>query len=95
MQTLYVIICVPKDRVYVGKTNKKEPKYRWTQHLYDLKHDRHPNQKLVEDFLELGEGAFEFKVVRKVKNSEVTEKEAELIAELDAYYNIRLVRKEQ
>jgi hypothetical protein len=94
MQTLYKITCTANNRVYVGKTKKKVPKYRWAQHRYELERGIHPNVRMLEDFVQFGIKAFEFQIIRKVRNTEVTYWEQKLIWELNAYYNIRLNRKD-
>ena len=59
---VYVIICIPTQKRYVGSAARSF-KDRWDQHLSDLRAGRHHSNYLQKAWDKYGEDAFEFKIV--------------------------------
>ena len=93
MLTIYKIENKQNGRIYIGST-KKDPKVRWSHHISELNLGEHRNFKLQEDFNLHGLESFIFEVICKCYLRERAFMETKLISELDAYYNIRLNKKE-
>lgn len=81
---IYYIKHVETNKVYVGLTTNYVR--RKSEHLFDLKHNKHCNCHLQHAWNKYGESAFEFGVLEEIDGTVENLKQAEirLIEELDA-----------
>lgn len=76
---------------YIGSsTNIKS---RWTCHLCDLRHEKHKNKKLQEDFNLFGEDKFLWQVLEVVDKDELIIKEIEHTKGYNNIYNMCEIRQ--
>lgn len=63
---VYLIICVPLQKFYVGQTNCTYK--RWGFHKFQLRQGSHDTKALQKDWDEHGESEFKFVLVRKIES---------------------------
>lgn len=68
MRTIYKIICIKNNKVYIGQTKHYDIRKR--EHINDLKASRHSNVYLQEDFNKYGISGFIFEPIEDVDDSE-------------------------
>ncbi len=85
MYIIYSIHRIGTDQHYVGYTNNLS--IRRNGHRYHLNNGRHHNFSLQQDWLDLGEPAFEFIILDEIQGSRLDAKsrEAEWIARVGTY----------
>lgn len=62
---IYAIKCGLNGKVYIGQS--KNIKQRISLHKCDLKHGRHPNKLLQEDYNKYGEDSFSFIILKQLE----------------------------
>ena len=67
MQGIYSIVCIPKNRIYIGQST--HIKKRWYGHMNDLRRGKNHVWNMLTDWLECGEDAFLFSVVKEIQDA--------------------------
>lgn len=70
---IYKITCLINNKIYIGQTINF--KNRKSYHKCSLKHNRHDNKYLQEDYNNYGLSQFKFEIVEKCKVEDLLEKE--------------------
>ena len=78
MGFIYKIECLANNKIYIGQT-KRDFKNRINEHKYDLKHNRHPNKDIQNDFNTFGMNKFRFSVLKECNNNDLIDFETEYI----------------
>ncbi len=80
---LYAIECVPTGKVYIGKTGKPNPCWRWADHFVDLRNGISQSPLLQQAWDEYPEFThWRFSTLDKVEGKrQASEQEAKLILE--------------
>ena len=62
---IYKITNTKNNKVYIGKTEKKDPKRRWRDHVLALKQNKHHNLHLQNAWNKYGEESFIHEIITK------------------------------
>jgi hypothetical protein len=85
---IYQIVHIESGHKYVGQTTRPAIK-RWREHLYSLRHDRHPNRYLQAAWNKYGESSFRFEAIKECESlEELNSSEIELIQKGSDLYNL-------
>ncbi len=85
---IYQIVHLESGNKYIGQTSRPAIK-RWREHLYALRHGRHPNRYLQSAWNRYGESAFKFDIIKEVSTlEELNESEKLLIKNGSDLYNL-------
>lgn len=60
---IYLITCLDNNRFYVGRALSIST--RWNEHRRELRHNKHINKELQEDWNRYGEDSFSFEIVEE------------------------------
>ena len=83
---IYRIVNFQNGKVYVGLTDNY--KRRKTEHLAELRHEKHCNPHLQNAFNKYGEGAFYFEVLEKnIHRNSVLDREKHWVQFFNSYHN--------
>jgi len=86
ISAVYSIYNTENGFEYIGSTSNLYK--RMLKHRALLRHDKHPNWKLQNDWNELGEDKFDFKVIMKCSANKLKEKETFYIQNTRSCYNL-------
>lgn len=75
-------------KVYIGKTERKNPLNRFKKHLDGLKYNYHPNKHLLSAFKKYGENAFIFEIVEETTKKLISEREQHYILKYKSHNNL-------
>ena len=67
---VYAIEHIESGRMYIGST-KRSLSRRWNEHCQELKHKKHHNRHLQEDWNKYGRQAFEFRCIEQCLPNEL------------------------
>lgn len=82
---IYVIKNTSSEKVYVGKSS--DVKTRWSRHKYELSKGIHVNTHLQNAWNKYGKDSFEFNIVEKCDENELSAREIYWIKKLNSYRN--------
>ena len=82
---IYMIKNTINGKIYIGKSF--DIKKRWSNHKYELNKGVHVNNHLQRAWNKYGEDSFEFSIVEKCNEDDLSNKEIYWIKEMDAYHN--------
>ena len=86
MGYIYEITNDVNGKMYVGKTERANPKSRWYEHLRDYKLEKYKHRPLYRAMNKYGREHFHFKIIEKTNNKEETyEREQYWINKLNTY----------
>lgn len=80
---VYKITCISTGKMYIGSSNLC--KRRRTDHLCELRHNRHGSIRLQNAFNKYGEGAFEFEVIEYCPLNEIRDTEQKYLDAARSY----------
>ena len=80
---IYKITNLDNGKMYIGQTT--DIKHRWSEHISDLRHNKHRNSYLQNSWNLHGEDKFEFSILEICCEEELNEKEKYWIEELRTY----------
>jgi hypothetical protein len=66
-QCIYAITCQPSGRTYIGASTRVQG--RWKNHKADLRHGRHDNARMQQEWDQYGRASFKFEVVEDVEDA--------------------------
>ena len=87
---IYKVICLKNNKIYIGQTHNY--KKRVYSHKTDLRHNKHHNKHMQEDFNLYGEECFKFEFIEECEDSDLDFKEDYWINKLDSInkgYNLK------
>jgi group I intron endonuclease len=83
---IYKITNLINKKVYIGKTERGNPRKRWSEHLKKLKSNVHVNKHLLSSYKKYGPDAFKFEVLLEINSlQELNEEEMRLIKKYKSY----------
>jgi group I intron endonuclease len=82
---IYKITNTVNGKIYIGKTERKNPKSRFYKHLDGLKYGYHPNKHLLSAYKKYGESVFAFEVIETTTKSIIDDREKFFISSLKTY----------
>lgn len=92
MRYIYIIKCIPNNKVYIGQTNNFNR--RVSEHLYDLNKGNHHNVYIQHDFNLYGVSNFQFEIISVVSDDNANKAEDAAMAlyggiDSDNIYNMQ------
>lgn len=70
MSVIYKIVSIANNKIYVGQS--QFPNRRFSQHKCDLKHNRHSNTYLQDDYNKYGEKNFRFEIIDTIPDEKTS-----------------------
>lgn len=86
---VYKIQNIVSNKIYIGSTQDFND--RKAIHIYNLRHNIHPNKKLQYSWNKNGENNFQYEILEHCNVTELEEREEFYIHTLKPFYNIRKV----
>ena len=83
---VYMIRCIPEDKIYIGST-KQSFRARFSNHCKFLKNNSLGNKQLQEDYNKYGPDNFEFEILGVYPENLTVVYEEEFINKLKPFYN--------
>src|SRR5438128_2421537 len=84
---VYMMTALHNNKFYIGSSTSSLDK-RWKNHLMEMKHKKHGNQKLQRAYDKYGKDNFSFKVLSYELPEDCLKVEQKYIDELKPFYNI-------